>query len=192
MTLPKSADGVNSSAATVVMLHGPPACGKLTIAREVCDLTGFALFHNHLVVDLLLSVFPFGSPEFVSHREDIWLDMMRSAASAGTSLVFTFNPERTVEPGFPGRLREQVGAAGSSVRFVEVRCSEGAIEARIEAASRQEHRKLSSLATYRELKAGGAFEYPAIESEFTVDSTTASPLESANTIVDALGLRRIT
>jgi chloramphenicol 3-O-phosphotransferase len=174
--------------ATIVLIHGPPACGKLTIAREVCALTGFALFHNHLVVDLLLSLFPFGSPEFVRHRERVWLDLIGDAVVSGRSLVFTFNPERTVEPGFPERLRECVARASGAVRTVEIRCSEEAIEARVEAASRKEHGKLNSLEFYRELKRDGAFDYPAIESELAIDSTTASPQDSARRIVAALSL----
>jgi cytidylate kinase len=35
----------------LLFLYGPAASGKLTIARELTTLTGFALFHNHLVVD---------------------------------------------------------------------------------------------------------------------------------------------
>jgi chloramphenicol 3-O-phosphotransferase len=174
--------------ATVVFLHGPPACGKLTIAREVCGLTGFALFHNHFVVDLLLSLFPFGSPEFVRHRERIWLDMIGDAIASGKSLVFTFNPERTVEPGFPERLRERVAIAAGAVRTVGIRCSEEEIEARMEANSRKDHGKLNSLAFYRELKREGAFDFPAIESELVIDSTSASPQESARRIVAALTL----
>jgi chloramphenicol 3-O-phosphotransferase len=173
---------------TVVFLHGPPACGKFTIAREVCTLTGFSLFHNHLVVDLLLSLFPFGSPEFVRHRERIWLELIGDAVARGASLVFTFNPERTVEPGFSERLRDCVARKGGALRAVEIHCSEEAVEARMEAASRKEHGKLNSLAFYRELRRDGAFDYPAIESELFVDSTTASPQESARRIVAALSL----
>jgi chloramphenicol 3-O-phosphotransferase len=173
---------------TVVIIHGLPACGKLTIAREVCGLTGFALFHNHLVVDLLLSLFPFGSPEFVQHRERIWLDLIGDAVARETSLVFTFNPERTVEPGFPERLRERVARARGVLRSVEVRCSEDAIESRMESASRKDHGKLNSLPFYRELKRNGAFDYPAIESEIVIDSTSATPQESARRIVAVLSL----
>lgn len=173
---------------TVVFIHGPPACGKLTIAREVCALTGFALFHNHLVVDLLLSLFPFGSPEFVRHRERIWLDLIGDAVAAGKSPVFTFNPERTVEPGFPQRLRERVARAGGTLRIVEVRCSEEAIESRIESDTRKKHGKLTSLAFYRELSRDGAFDHPPIASELVVDATTASPQDSAGRIIAALSL----
>lgn len=35
-----------------VLLYGPPAIGKLTIAKELQKLKGYKLLHNHLVVDL--------------------------------------------------------------------------------------------------------------------------------------------
>lgn len=46
----------------LVFIHGPAASGKLTVAKELAALTGYPLFHNHLIVDALLAVFPFGSP----------------------------------------------------------------------------------------------------------------------------------
>jgi hypothetical protein len=57
----------------LLFLYGPVASGKLTIARELATLTGFALFHNHLVVDAVAAVFPFGSERFVKLREQFWL-----------------------------------------------------------------------------------------------------------------------
>jgi predicted kinase len=43
----------------LLLLYGRPAVGKLTVAREVAALTGGRLFHNHLTVNLALSVFEF-------------------------------------------------------------------------------------------------------------------------------------
>ena len=31
-----------------LFLYGAPAVGKLTVAKELADLTGYKLFHNHL------------------------------------------------------------------------------------------------------------------------------------------------
>ena len=45
----------------LIFLHGLPGVGKLTVARQLAALTGFKLFHNHLTVDLVTSVFEFGS-----------------------------------------------------------------------------------------------------------------------------------
>jgi cytidylate kinase len=53
----------------LVFLHGPAASGKLTVARALGDRVGFPVFHNHLVVDVLTTVFPFGSEPFVRLRE---------------------------------------------------------------------------------------------------------------------------
>src|SRR5262245_61805419 len=53
----------------LIFLHGPAASGKLTVARELVTLTGFRLFHNHLVVDALTAVFGFGTAPFIRLRE---------------------------------------------------------------------------------------------------------------------------
>ena len=61
----------------LIFVYGLPATGKLTVARELALITGFQVFHNHLAVDLLLSVFEFGSRPFVELREQIWLSVRR-------------------------------------------------------------------------------------------------------------------
>ena len=175
----------------IIFLHGPGAAGKYTIARELSRLTGLPLFHNHLTVDLLLTLFPFGSPEFIRLREKIWLEVMGGAVAAGSSLIFTFNPERTVGSGFPGALATQTAALGGRVSFVSVECREEEIERRIESESRKAFRKLASLEDYRRLKAEGAFDYPPIDSECRVDSSVIGAAESASLIASELGLRSV-
>ena len=49
----------------LLFLHGAPAVGKLTVARDLAALTGLRLFHNHLTVDLVSSLFAFGSEPFI-------------------------------------------------------------------------------------------------------------------------------
>lgn len=100
--------------------YGPPATGKLTIARELAGRTGMALFHNHLIVDAVGAVFPFGSEAFVRVREQFWLAVLAEAARHARSVIFTFAPEPTVQPGFAEHVRELVYAAGGSVMFVEL------------------------------------------------------------------------
>lgn len=172
----------------LVFLHGPAGAGKLTIARELAALTGFALFHNHLVVDTLLALFPFGSPAFVRHRERLWLELMPEAIGAGRSLVFTFTPEKTVSASFPAALAHHISLVGGRVRFAAVTCSETEIERRISAPSRRDTGKLSDLGTYRRLKSEKAFAYPAPPAEATVDSTSTPPRAAAALIAAHLSL----
>lgn len=54
----------------LIFLHGTAASGKLTTARALDVLLGYPVFHNHLVVDTLTTVFPFGSEPFVRLREE--------------------------------------------------------------------------------------------------------------------------
>lgn len=41
----------------LVIIYGPPSVGKLTVGKALAEATGFKLLHNHLVSDLVLSVF---------------------------------------------------------------------------------------------------------------------------------------
>ena len=168
----------------LIFIHGAPAVGKLTVARELSALTGFPLFHNHLTVDLVSSLFAFGTPSFVSLREQIWLAAFAEAARNDLSLIFTFNPERTVNKDFIQKTIDVVAAAGGRVVFVELTCAEGELERRMEEPSRQEFGKLASLEQYRQLKSAGAFEFPKLTSEISVDTTNQSPAITAKQISD--------
>ena len=166
----------------LIFIHGAPAVGKLTVARELASATGFRLFHNHLTVDLVSSLFPFGSEPFILLREQIWLAAFAEAARQNLSLIFTFNPERTVRQRFIQDATEVVEAAGGKVVFVELTCVENELERRMEDASRKEFGKLASIEQYRSLKATGAFEFPKLPEGLSIDTTNRSPAESAQLI----------
>src|SRR5918998_3060399 len=97
----------------LIFLHGLPGVGKLTVARELARLAGYRLFHNHLTVDLVESVFEFGSAPFVELREQTWLSVFgRAAEERLPGLVFTFVFERTVREDFVGRVLDEVESRG--------------------------------------------------------------------------------
>jgi len=166
----------------LVFLHGAPAVGKLTVARELAALTGFRLFHNHLTVDLASSLFSFGSEPFILLREKIWLAAFAEAARNNVSLIFTFNPERTVRERFVQDTIDLVESAGGKVVFVELTCADADLERRIEDASRKEFGKLASVEQYQSLKDAGAFEFSKLPNEISVDTTSRSPAASAQLI----------
>jgi AAA domain len=173
----------------LIFLHGLPGVGKLTVARELAKLTGFRVFHNHLTVDLVESVFEFGSVPFVELREEVWLSVFSRAVAANLKgLIFTFAYDRTVRSGFIEDTQKLIESAGGEVFFVELRCSTEELESRIEHVSREEFGKLSSIGLFRELKASGAFVDPGIPGErLVVDTTKLSPSEAASVIVSKLG-----
>ena len=175
----------------LIFLHGLPGVGKLTVARELAEVTRFKIFHNHLAVDLVESVFEFGSRPFVELREKIWLDVFSQAVAAGLSgLIFTFAYDRTVQAGFIEDTRRIIESAGGEVFFVELRCSLEELEKRIEHPSHQSFGKLNSVERFRELKEAGAFVDPGIPRErLVVDTTDLSATDAADRIVRELGLK---
>jgi len=183
-------DRVGFKVVRLIFLCGLPGVGKLTVAREVAKLTGFRIFHNHLAVDLVESVFEFGSPPFVELREKVWLEVFSRAAAADLDgLIFTFAFDRTVRGGFIEKTREVIESSGGGVLFVELRCSAEELERRIERPSRRRFGKLSSVRRFRELKESGAFVDPGIpEGRLVLDTTELSASDAAGRIVSESGL----
>lgn len=169
----------------LIFLHGMPGVGKLTVARRLEKLTGFKLFHNHLTVDLVGSVFDFGTARFVELREKIWLEVFAQAAEAKlTGLIFTFAYDRSVRKSFIDEVQNLFGCNGGEVLFVELKCSKPELERRITDPSRQRFGKLISLEQFRELSKAGAFIDPGIPVERLVfDTTDLSPTATAEAII---------
>jgi hypothetical protein len=167
----------------LVFIYGLPATGKLTVAKELAAMTGFKLFHNHLTVDLLLSVFEFGSAPFVALREEIWLSVFEQARRSGLpGLIFTFVPERTVRAEF---IRKTID--GGDVFFVELVCPAEELKRRMSDPSRSRHQKLGSFDVFERLRADGVFDVEYMPSPaLTIDAGEYTPGEAAERIRERL------
>lgn len=174
----------------LVFLYGQVASGKLTVARALAERTGFALFHNHLIVDAVAAVFPFGSEQFVRLREKFWLETMEAAARDDRSLIFTFAPEGTVAADFPERAEALIRSFGGKVVFVALTLDSAEQERRIANADRSAFGKLTSLDLLRRLRddfdaAMAAMPAPAL----SIATDDIPPKEAADRI--ALAIRGI-
>lgn len=171
----------------VVFLHGRAASGKLTVGKELSALTALPLFHNHLTVDLALSLFEFGSAPFRQLRDEVWLAAFTVAAKAGRSFIFTFHPEATVTPESIERLVRVVEAEGGAVHFVSLECREEEVERRIGNASRAAFGKLTSVEQYRQLRDAGKFVFPPLPAPIvSVRTDELEPKEAARRIAEKL------
>lgn len=172
----------------VVFIHGPAAAGKLTVGRALSALSGLPLFHNHLTVDLALSLFPFGSPEFVALRDRVFLAGFEAAAAAGSSFIFTFHPEGSVPPSFISDCERAIESAGGRIHYVALTCPEDELERRLGDESRRSFNKLTDVANYRRLRDRGAFQFPPMpEPMLTIATDEVDPQAAARMIHSALG-----
>jgi hypothetical protein len=73
----------------LLVIFGPPAVGKMTIAREVCDRSEFRLFLNHHTIEPLAEVFGMDTAPFRLLTSEIRRRVVEEAAIAGVRLVLT-------------------------------------------------------------------------------------------------------
>ncbi|WP_299548672.1 hypothetical protein [uncultured Tateyamaria sp.] len=71
------------------LIHGAPATGKLTVARELALLTGSPLVDNHAAIDMARMVFGFAQPGFWDLVHDLRVTTLRSAAMANVPRLIT-------------------------------------------------------------------------------------------------------
>jgi predicted kinase len=183
--------GTEQPPATLIYIYGPPASGKLTVAERLSELTGIPLFHNHLTVNAVRPVFPFGSPPFREAVGKMRHAVFEAAAGARVSLIFTNNSAWS-QPDPRGRFeaaaanaRRIMESRGGRAVFVRLTAPPSALEERLANESRQAHDKLVEVVRLRELLAD--FDpSPLHPDDLAIDTTRTSPEESARIIAAAL------
>jgi predicted kinase len=177
---------------TLIYIYGPPASGKLTVAERLSELTGFPLFHNHLTVNAVRPIFPFGSPPFSEAVRKMRHAVFETAAGAGISLIFTNNSAWS-QPDPRGRFeaaaanaRRIMESRGGRAVFVRLSAPQSALEERLANESRQAHDKLLDVGRLRELLAD-LDASPLHPDDLTIDTGQLSPEEAARAIAAALG-----
>ena len=129
----------------LIVLYGPPAAGKYTIAKALAEKLNFRLFHNHLTVDLLKSVLPFGTPDFFRLSQNIRLDVFEEAAKQKIAgVVFTFVYEKDTDDSFIRRMLDVVESNGGEVVFVQIYCERDELLKRVKEESRKQFQKVKS------------------------------------------------
>ena len=107
----------------LVILFGPPAVGKMTVGYELCKLTGYKLLHNHMTVEPVLEIFPFGSPPFLRLVGEFRRRIVEEALEAELpGLVMTFVWALDLESDTAGiqAFIELAESRGGRVRLVEL------------------------------------------------------------------------
>ena len=129
----------------LIVLYGPPAAGKYTVAKAVAEKTGYKLFHNHLTVDLLKSIFEFGTPDFFRLSQKFRLDVFEQAAKEKIpGVIFTFVYEKPSDDDFVRELVARVESNGGKVFFIQIYCDKEELLKRVKEDSRKQFQKVKS------------------------------------------------
>jgi len=105
-----------------MVIFGPPAVGKMTVGRAVCDRTDFRLFTNHDTIEPLLRIFGFDSPAFRPLNAEFRRRIVEEAAAAGIPLIFTlmWDLQKPESADYVTGLVAPYVEAGLPVSFVEL------------------------------------------------------------------------
>lgn len=167
----------------VLFLHGSPAVGKYTIGALLSPLVDMPLFHNHLIVDAVETLFDFGSPGFIALREEFWLSSFSAAACADQSFIFTFAPEATVDPELIPRLQAVIENQRGRVLYVALTCAPDTVMRRLDSPSREQSGKLHDRNLYQTVLAEGGFDFPPLPTPLVnIDTDHYAPIEAASMI----------
>ncbi|MGB7202832.1 MAG: AAA family ATPase [Pyrinomonadaceae bacterium] len=169
----------------LIIIHGPPAAGKLTVSRELAARTGYKVFHNHISIDCVKPVFEFGSPAFWRVIKVIREETFAEAAREGFSLIHTFCYAKGEDDEQYHRMIACVEDNGGDVNSVLLICDDETRRQRIVADERKQIGKLTdpdSIEMSRE-KFDLFSPLPGRET-LIIDTTDVAPDEAATRIIE--------
>lgn len=178
---------------TLVLIVGPPAVGKMTVGAELSQITGIPLFHNHLSIEAVLPVFPFGSGPFnrlVSEfRQHMFAEVVQSQLP-GLIFTYVWAFESLGDLQFVEGVKSLFETHGARSVFVELwadletRLARNETQSRLAAkaskrdVARSRKRLLANEANHR-LSSDGDFPFA---NHLWLDNTTLTPREAARRI----------
>ena len=168
----------------LIIIYGPPAVGKLTVAKELATRTGYKLFHNHLSVDLVGSLYEFGQGPFWPLVRSIRNLLFLQATKDNLNLIFTFVYVKDQDDKIINSYMSTVEKNGGEVCLVQLTAHHDELTKRVTDDSRKKFLKVSSATTLEGLLSKGDHFSPINGREsLTIDNTHLTPAEVAEQII---------
>ena len=167
-----------------IIIHGPPAVGKLTTARCVERATGYKVLHNHLTFNTATALFDVGDPRHLELHRELRITMIEHAARSGLegvilTLVY-FEPESV--SGFE-QIKAVCRAHEIELHSVFLRCEADELHRRVVRPDRTSNGKLDSSERLGTLLAQHKYvPIPDLET-LVIDTTRLPPEKTCQLIV---------
>jgi shikimate kinase len=169
----------------LLFLYGPPAVGKLTVAKILAERTGYRLLHNHLLVNPIAEVFPFENPANRMLVREFRLRILEEAVKSNINLIATFGIAGNDPFSHITDVLRMIASHQGNVCLVHLTANQETILHRVTEQSRREHGKQLSrekLQLLIEENKNLFYKYPDME-HISVDTTAFSAERSAEEII---------
>ena len=176
----------------LIFLYGPPAVGKLTIAKELEKQLGYKLLHNHMIINILDDLFPFpGETQRTLTREFRLriieeaikenLDLIATAGTAGSPTLFDYFT----------KLIQTVESHGGNFYMVHLTADKKTLLQRVEDDFRKQHGKNFGKQEMNDMlkQYDILFDKHSHKEHLTIDTRKFTPHEAAKEIISHYNLK---
>jgi broad-specificity NMP kinase len=168
----------------LVIIYGPPAVGKLTVAKELSKRTGYKLFHNHLTVDLVLSLIPMEDKRFWHMVDEHRVLAMEKAVQANIDGVIFTNCYVKGGTGTIGLIAKTLKKYKVRIHLVKLSCSTQTLKQRVSNRSRRAYKKINNVKALEQvLKKKDYFSQFPHPNTLAIDNTNISAKKVAAQII---------
>ncbi len=177
---------------TLLVLYGPPAAGKLTVAKHIAAKTGFKIFHNHVSIDVAREFFERGTQSFSNVIYGMRKLFFEELARANINFIFTVVYAYPVDNEDMRWMIRVIETYGGEVKFVQLIANKEQLRERIDAPSRKSYRKIISPELLESILNQYDLDTPYSEREsLRIDTFAQSPEASAEQIIQHFKLPRL-
>ncbi|MBU0661005.1 ATP-binding protein [Patescibacteria group bacterium] len=168
----------------LIIIYGPEASGKLTIAKQLSRKTGFRLFHNHISVDVARSVFDFGTTGFKNLIWDVRHLVFETAAKSQIDgLIFTWAYSHPDFLPYLKNIQAIMEKYDGEIHYVFLSCPIDVLEKRVIQDDRAPVGKIATVEKLRsQMKAKNHVVIPGTNT-FVIESGNISPEAAVEQII---------
>jgi predicted kinase len=170
------------------MLYGPPAVGKLTIAKELVGLVGLRLVDNHTTGDPARALFDFGTTEYFDLAKQLTLLLCGAAARAGISVVSTLVFAHPEDRSLVSEISAEVASQGALFSAVQLTAPLEVLEVRVGSGSRIGTKKIVDPAVLHRTLSTWDLTRKIHDDDLSFDTSLLSAAETAGEIAIGLDL----
>lgn len=174
----------------LVLIYGPPASGKLTVAQALAKRTGYKILHNHMTFNLVNDLLPLGTPGHGRLLTEIRLAIVDELARAEVNVILTFAYAPGLEV-LAEKIRGIVEGQGGTMRLVQLRPDPKELDRRIVSPGRAAYGKQQDPVLLRQLLAEQDRFGRIDPDDLSIDNTTLDPETVADMIVSNFGLKAL-
>jgi shikimate kinase len=170
----------------LIFLYGPPAAGKLTIAKALRNKLEYKLLDNHKIINIITEVFDWEMPSRMVLVREFRLRMLEEAAKSHINLIITVGTAGEEIFTYFDEIVALVEAHNAKVYYVQITADRETLLERVENEDRKNHGKSFGKERLREIfeKYPQTFQLYKENKQLTIDTSKVNLEEAIRKIIE--------